>query len=103
MTDDPYSADDLLIYIPIKACLFDTGVITIELTGVKAADGTSPIIQGTFISEGKGAQGIESIIRGDDAGYHLFNLDGAPIIYPNKRGIYLKRNADKRIKKVFIH
>lgn len=103
LTDDPYSADDLLIYIPIKDCLFDTGVITIELTGVKAADGTSPIIQGTFISEGKGAQGIESIIRGDDAGYHLFNLDGAPIIYPNKRGIYLKRNADKRIKKVFIH
>ncbi len=102
LTDDPYSADDLLIYIPVKDCHFDAGEVMVSLTNVMAANGTSPVIQGTYISEGKVPQSINNSWIQETSESTYFRMTGEPIMHPRENGIYLKVTPNKKVKKILI-
>lgn len=50
---DPAFPTDLLVYVPVSGYAFDKGEVTLSLTGTLAADGSSPTITCTYLSDGR--------------------------------------------------
>lgn len=100
--DDPYASSDLLVYIPIKELEFGSGEVTIELTNVLAANGTSPVIKAAFHSDGQ-SQHIHSTEAGNLIKIKsYYNISGIQVNTPQSKGFYLVRDTNGRIKKLFV-
>lgn len=103
--DDPYAETDLLVYVPIGDLLFDAGEVTIELTNIMAANGTTPEIKVTYRAE-KGRADHLTPLTGEGAqAVKAWHIDGTPISadHPLKRGIWLQQMQDGQIRKVIIN
>lgn len=92
ITDDPYSEKDLLVYVPLTNCFPDAGELKVELTGVLAANGTSPAIEGTFLTNGKtdpdGIRPVRPATPTDNA--PLYDLQGRRHQGTPSQGIYIR-------------
>lgn len=102
--DDPYSDTDLLIYVPIEDLNFDAGEVTLELTGISAANGTNPEIKVSYVSTGKGESSISSISTSRPDVQATYLLDGTPTTTnPVKKGIYLQKMSNGNVHKIIIY
>lgn len=99
---DPYSETDLLVYVPISSYPFEAGEVTIELTGVAAANGTSPEIKVTYKSEGSRASTLRPLAGEPDKVAATWRTDGTPVAHPSEKGIYIQRMADGKVRKLSI-
>lgn len=100
--DDPYVATDLLVYVPVADYPFEAGEVTVELTDVSAANGTSPEIKASYQSTGSRVDHINTPTTPDTEVTNLWNIDGTPVspTQPLKRGIYLQKSADGKTQKL---
>lgn len=81
-TADPDFPTDLLIYIPVSGYAFDAGEVTLRLTGTLAADGSSPTISCTYLSEGKYSS-IPVIIQTESSSNKgIYNMEGK-LLHPS--------------------
>ncbi len=103
--DDPYSETDLLVYVPIGDILFDAGEVTIELTNVLAANGTTPEIKVTYRAEKGRADHLAPLIGEGAQAVKAWHINGTPISagHPSERGILLQQMQDGRIRKTIIN
>lgn len=103
--DDPYSDTDLLVYVPIRDYPFEAGEVSISLTNVLAANGTSPEIKVSYRSEGSRVSQIGTTTVGADGEVtNVWRLNGLPAspTRPLENGIYIERTADGKIRKSAI-
>jgi len=100
--DDPYVTTDLLVYVPVADYPFEAGEVTVELTDVLAANGTSPEIKASYQSTGSRVDHINTPTTPDTEVTNLWNIDGTPVspTQPLKRGIYLQKSADGKTQKL---
>lgn len=102
--DDPYSDTDLLVYVPIETYPFEAGEVTIELTNVSAANGTTPEIKVAYQSEGARVSHITSPTSTRPEATGTWSIDGRPVsptLQSQQKGIYLQRMADGTVRKTF--
>lgn len=103
--DDPYAETDLLVYVPVEDILFDAGEVTIELTNLLAANGTTPEIKVTYQAEKGHANHMVPLTSEGAQAVKAWHTDGTPISAdrPLKRGIRLQQMQDGQIRKVIIN
>ena len=103
LEDDPYSETDLLVYVPIESYPFEAGEVTIELTGVAAANGTSPEIKAVYTSEGGRVDRIIPTLENGHKIGGIWTIDGVLTPHrPLKKGIYLQQMPDRKVRKLIL-
>ena len=101
--DDPYSETDLLVYVPIADIPFEAGEVIVELTGVSAANGTSPEIKVTYVSAREGSSGVRTSLVSRPSVVCTYLLDGTPLVgNALRKGVYLQKMTDGSVRKVII-
>lgn len=101
--DDPYSETDLLVYVPIAGIPFEAGEVIVELTGVSAANGTSPEIKVTYVSAREGSSGVRTSLVSRPSVVCTYLLDGTPLVgNALRKGVYLQKMTDGSVRKVII-
>lgn len=101
--NDPYSDTDLLVYVPIADILFEAGEVSVELSGVSAANGTSPEIKVSYVSAGKEDSNSIRPQTKRPSVVCTYQLDGTPVTGKTlRKGIYLQKLTDGSVHKLII-
>ena len=73
---DPAFPTDLLVYVPVSGYAFDKGEVTLSLTGTLAADGSSPTITCTYLSDGRSSAISDGPTYQEEEEAILYDLKG---------------------------
>ncbi len=101
--NDPYSETDLLVYVPIGEYPFEAGEVTVCLTNILAANGTTPEIKVSYQSEGGRISSVNPATGTPTEVVGTWQTDGrsASGIGVQKH-IYIQRMTDGRYRKTII-